>query len=1205
MNLLRLSLILFFISGFTALSYEITWTRLLRHIFGADNLAISTVLTVFIGGLALGAYIAAKKIKFLKSFKLKIFNKQNSLLSAYAVIELAIAIYACLIPFLFSESFLAPIWTTLVSPVIEIPALSFLLRFIISGLLLIVPTVLMGMTFPILSEMINEAKYASKNTAYLYAINTAGAILGTLATGFVLLPSLGLNGAIYFAALLNASIFAAAWFANRSGIKVEVDSNKTSNTTKHKIQEPIDSKSLLAVVFISGFIALSLEVIWSKLLTLILGSSVYAFTIVLATFLLGISLGSVVANKYWHKITKANSSIMVLLLSLAASIFICSSLFNQLPWLFLSLAQKIPSGNAELWWLGINLVRFVIAAVLLLPVSLISGAIFTIALNLQGNTAKDVAKVYYTNTVGAILGSFSTGFILIPLFNQFGSGMQLSSKLLILISLLVALLLFIENQDTTKIKIKEVIIGPKLASLGTALLIVFAYLLMPAWQAGAMSSGVAVYQGLVYKSISKNQFKQAISDPTLYHKEGLNNVVTVTKNSRNNTIFLKNNGKNEASVPINKNHPSKADMLTQILLGELPNILHSEEPEKALVIGMGGGTTVGSTLRYPSIKTVDVCELEASVIEAVKFFENKKNPLEGNGSPTNPTKNPLASKVKVHSTDARNYLLTQKNSYDVIISQPSDPWISGASDLFTDEFWQLSAKQLNSDGIFAQWLQLYSITPEYLAIILKTFQKSFPEVLVIRPGEAGELILLGSKTHFDLDPSRIERRINKRFTAHNQFKKLQVSPIDDLERISIHNAIDIISNIILETDGSIAYADKYSKGKINTDNNMIIEFETPKKANLYDAPLKQNLQSMLEFADSKKQAILFNTGSHLFYSKLAQKHNQLVTKDSLTSYSDNIHGKLALAFADEALAIKQSPTSLLPFVEIFNNIRKFTEAKSFIQKGIRSFSKTFPKTAFEHANLASLHAHNNDFYTALNYINQAINLEPQNAKYYEKKAMFLFELYKINKPERLGSKLRSGDIKKKDIKRLVSYVNQALNAYRMSLNYDPNNVHAWAGIANVEFVRVASFGDQKAIFRAIKAYKKAIKADTNYWPAHLNLGKLYSVVGFNSKESHSGKRFASSVKFLNNALILNPQAYEAEYHLGLAHYHNGSLDKAMRHLGKVVHFCEDPEAEAGQIAVANLCQGPGGIKAVELEFAKNIQSKLEKLQGSVLDIGQK
>ncbi len=1182
MNSFLFTAICFFISGFTALSYELTWTRLLKHIFGSSSFAISTILTVFIGGLALGSFLAGKYIDQIRNFK-------KDLLVSYAFIELAVGIYALFVPFLFSDFFIAPIWSIFLQGAGEGLIISSIFRFIFSAILLLVPTVLMGMTFPVLSQYLVSKKESTDKIAYLYAINTSGAILGCLVSGFVLLPLVGLNKTIILGSILNFGIFLAVLIF-KDKFKEESLNEKLSSSlsslfdSDHKQKKletlakntlkDLSEKSLLSIIFLTGFIALGLEVVWSKALALILGSSVYALTITLSSFLLGISLGAFLLNLNLDKIKSASSFISKALIALAAFILIASLSFNELPWIFLSLTKFLPDATSFTWWPLLNLIRFLVAGSLMMPVALITGAIFTLVLNIfsankektdSKHVASDVAKVYYLNTLGSIFGSFSIGFIFIPFFNGFSSGMQSSNKLMIAIAVLVALSVYFESKKQSKPGVLK-------TSLSAVTILIAIIIFIPSWKPGVMSSGVAIYHDLVYKNISRNQYDQIVKAPILFHKEGLNTIVTVSKSTRSNAIFLKNNGKNEAGIPINNRRPSKADMVTQILLGQIPLLIHSDEVKNALVIGLGGGCTLGSTLRSKGLEKVDLCELESAVIEAEKYFEPsaKKHTLSANGSPLNKKRNPLANKVKVHSRDGRNFLLGTKEKYDVIISQPSDPWISGSGDLYTREFWQLSASKLNDDGLFAQWLQLYSITPELLGTVLNTFHSAFSEVSIFRPGEAGELILIGSKSPIKLDLEKINNKINSEFLAKSKRKKLTVRNREDLARISIKTPQDLLANLLIETKGVEKIIEKTAKGKINTDDNMKIEFSVAKNTSFYDQTLAKNMQELADASNPRALAENLIIKDSRELAMLAIKHNQMAQSSDIQDYTNTIHGELALGLAELALEREENPSNYLAFAEIFNSLGKRSETVSFIKKALQSSSKASIKDSKHYSDLAKLHYLNRDLSNAIANANVAIKLDPKNTQAAKDKGLFYYELYKANK-------LNGAN---KD--NLLSYLNQSEQAYKAAIKADKWNMEAWAGIGNVEFVKAASFGDEHALKHAIKSYKKAIKSNVHFWPSFLNLAKLYSAM--------DKKYQKKAIRTLEDTITLNPKAMEAHYHLAMIQYEQGSLQGAHSHLRKVVKFCEGKEGN-----VNNFCSGPGGIKLSQLKKAKTNYEKLNKL----------
>ena len=293
----------FLLSGISGLIYEVVWTRLLTYVFGGTTLAVSTVLTAFLGGLALGSYIGGR---FIDHFKKPLL--------AYGVAELIIGIYGLLVPFLFSETFLAPIWQTVVQMFEGVQFISYLVRFFIAILLLAIPTVLMGATLPILSRYLTNVRpdIVAFNVGSLYTINTLGAILGAFTAGFIFLPLIGVNSTVYIAASLNLILASAVIFLANANKKLQADTQLTEgkssadletliSTTGEEIPLKLVKLSMLAFV-VSGFVALTFEVVWTRTLTLVFGSSTYAFSTMLVTFLTGITLGAAIMTKLRKKL---------------------------------------------------------------------------------------------------------------------------------------------------------------------------------------------------------------------------------------------------------------------------------------------------------------------------------------------------------------------------------------------------------------------------------------------------------------------------------------------------------------------------------------------------------------------------------------------------------------------------------------------------------------------------------------------------------------------------------------------------------------------------------------------------------------------------------------------------------------------------------------------------------------------------------------
>lgn len=1116
----------FLLSGISGLIYEVVWTRMLTHVFGGTTLAVSTVLTAFLGGLALGSYLGGK---FIDHFKKPLL--------AYGALELVIGIYGLLVPIIFSEPFLAPLWQSMVQTFEGVQFISYLVRFLISILLLALPTILMGATLPVLSRYLTNVRsdIVPFNVGALYTINTVGAIFGTFLAGFIFLPYLGVNTTVYIAASLNLILASAVLFLANANKNIQADTPETTREKNINLEKLIsESKeipleliklSLLAFA-VSGFVALIFEVVWTRTLTLVFGSSTYAFSTMLVTFLTGLAVGTGIMTKLQEKIERPVFWIGGILCGIAASGFLTACMFNELPWMFLSQAQKLPNDTNTSWFL-LTIHRFFISSMVMFPPTILSGMIFPLVIRVYStrpeHVGESVGKLYSLNTLGAILGSFASGFIFIPLFGIFGSGIHTTTKLAILVALGVGLLLIFKdiksnptlNEKQTKISISWIYIA---AGLG----LISNLLILPSWDKSIMTTGVAIYHSLSYKTLTREQFFNLFKydntkEKIKFYKEGLTTVVSITVDPSGNTTLLKNNGKVDAGVPTDGDGPSQADMVTQVLLGQLPLLLHKEEPENALVIGLGSGCTTGSVVRYPSIKSVKVCEIEKAVIDGDKFFEPPidKSPLDGNGSPLNKNRNPLAEKIKAIHTDGRNYLLTTKEKFDIIISQPADPWVNGASQLFTKEFWQLGAKHLKKNGLFCEWIQLYSITPEYLGVLVNSFKQAFGYVYLFRPGLAGEVLLIGSNDPIDIDVDQIQKRINTSFKASSKDAgTIEVKTLDDLSRISIHSATDIVSQLLLGNDDVTKFTDILTQQvprfknlplekRVNTDDNVIIEFDGPKKLHLFYAPISDNLLSIGKAISGNIETHLKNYGNTKqeqasFLARLAIAHSKKASIQDQSQINDDPNLKIAEYIANKAVELSPSVETYLASYSV--QLRKGDQLKAdnFFQ-----LAENAPKySAYDWIGFGQIKATKDNLDGAISAFQTATQVDPKSDTAWAKLGEAVF-----NKAQETNSK---------------ALFDQSLSYFKKSREVFPYNAEAWSGEGNVYFSYASRLKQFEFIPLAEHAYKMSFKADLNYWPSRLNYAKILYGQG-------PGKYNEALKEFGHIIGRLNPQNSEARY----------------------------------------------------------------------------
>jgi spermidine synthase len=770
-----LVLICFFFSGFSGLLYEVLWLRMLILIFGSTTLAISTVLTSFMGGLALGSYLFGR-----------IMDRQKRPLFYYGLLEGVIGLYALIIPWLFT--LLIPLYQLLWQQ-LHLNFFSFtLMQFLLVSVVLVVPTTCMGATLPILSKWaVRQEMTLGVTIGRLYALNTFGAVLGTALSGFFLLPLLGVTNTLYIAVAINLLVALSILYLVRrqpapSQIAETPSSPESYRLNVETNRAPLPKNVIWSVVFgvaLSGFISMIYEVAWSRTLSLLVDSSVYGFTIMLTTFLVGIAVGSFFFSRWVDRIRFQGHAWAWLQIGIGLLAFVSLIFFQELPYLYLLLYQSL--GHS------INLLltgKFLLAFFIMLAPTLFIGALFPLSVKIYAVSLKQIGRfvgnIYTINTVGCILGSFVGGFFLIPWL-----GIRNTILLGIALNLLLGFyLLVISPAPRSALKW----IYAPITILFTAIILWFP----PDWKAPLMVSGVYIYAHNFEKTTRQEllEMYNPKNEPLLYYKEGHTCTISVHKSRYTGTIYMKSNGKVEAST--------RGDMPTQVLVGSIPMLL-APRLDEILVVGMGSGVTVGSVTTFPARK-ITLVELEEAVIEGSRFFDHVNlRPLED-------------PRLVLQVADARNYLLVTPDKYDVIVSEPSNPWMAGVANVFTKEFFQLGFNKLKPEGVFCQWLQLYKISPESFKTVLSTFHSVFPHVYIFKPQEK-DLIMVGFKEKPVLSRVHIEERMG--------WEKVG----QDLRRVNVPDSQELLRRFLM---GPREVARLVKDGFINTDDYNLIEFSTPK-----------------------------------------------------------------------------------------------------------------------------------------------------------------------------------------------------------------------------------------------------------------------------------------------------------------------------------------------------------------------------------------
>ena len=655
------------LSGFAALLYQISWMRQFSTVFGTSEIAIATVLSAYMGGLALGSALSAKLVRLIK--KPILF---------YGVLEVSIAVSALLVPTLLKAAQL--LYIAILGDQTMLPDASGigqpLFYFFVAFIILLTPTACMGATLPVLISYVVKQDFEITNrVGFLYAMNTFGAIFGVLIAGFILLPNLGLKGTVWFGVAINFLVFLMAVAIARVVANQSSEPNNENTTIENSPSinhGPNRGWIILPIMAFSGIATFVYEVLWTRLLSHILGGSVSAFAIMLASFLSGIALGSFIASHLAKTRTKAIQIFVFCQLGIAVSSMAIYFILDEYLPVGLSSSQ-----NSTL----LNLFSFAV----LMPATLFIGATFPLAVRvyaLSANVAaRSSAQVYAWNTIGAILGAAIAGFFLVPLLKYEGTIFAM-----VILNTALACVVAVYMVKNTRI--------PVISSVLMLILLVL------------------FYRPLAPETVLRSSpISTTANGEILYYEVGRSSTVFMYR--ENGAFLLRNNGLPEsAALPV-----GAPNLLSnQRLLGALP-VMARPDAKSVLIVGLGGGAAVSGV--PPTVETIDVIELEPRVVDANQIISEQRK--------YQPLKDP---RVSIVINDAHSALALSNKKYDVIVSQPSHPWTAGASHLYTREFMQLVANHLTSDGVYLQWINSQFLDENLLKSLSATIVDVYPFIRV-------------------------------------------------------------------------------------------------------------------------------------------------------------------------------------------------------------------------------------------------------------------------------------------------------------------------------------------------------------------------------------------------------------------------------------------------------------------------------------------
>jgi spermidine synthase len=765
--------VLCLLSGITGLIYETLWIRILSLGVGSTSASMSLVLSIFFLGLSLGSFLSGRYL-----------SKIQKPILAYAVVEGILGLYSSLaiLPLFRLQEIVGTL------PLVGNWAwLGLILKYGLVLLLLLVPTVCMGTTLPLLTKIFVSANsQIGRRVSHFYALNTLGAVLGAMLTGFVLIPSLGIFLSNYLSVGINLVIAAVAfWLHKQAGSEYTspvVPTNVAEKTTSGLKEVFLSDPVVLLATGMSGFISIACEVVWNKYLGVFFGTNIYGLGLTLSVYLLGIALGSWALAFVVDRIRDLRGLFVQIFLLSSIAILFSSFQLNRAP-LTSHVLYQLFQGS-----LTLLSAKAIMAGVILFVPTLLFGALFPLAIAIIArsftNAPKVVGVAYGVNTLGAILGSYLSGIVLLP---SIGSSYTL--QLAALLSLLTAGALLWKTEWTRARKGTYVALASGLA----ALTLTTGFFQFETIISGAYHSSGQVKEGLSHGAILKRFFKTPSTSGEEFKLviEGETAVISLSHDPSDGENYrrymrLKTNGLNESVYNL--------DNLEELpkyeaLIGLLPYVF-SRNPETAFIVGYGGGFTA-DFLSRTDLKRVNVVELEEGILKAANFVHNNNNPI---------LKRP---NVKLQIEDARFMLASgQLGKQDIIVSQPSHSWLSGAANLFTKEFFTIVQGNLSEKGIFAQWLNLYNMDVPVLQSLLKTFFTVFPHGAVFTQAGDSELVLLGSNRPLDLNLQKLDALAKDSVLRAKLTQVFRDSPYDLLSMYSISrkDVLDLTEEAAINTD---------------------------------------------------------------------------------------------------------------------------------------------------------------------------------------------------------------------------------------------------------------------------------------------------------------------------------------------------------------------------------------------------------------------
>ena len=1050
-------LILFF-SGVSGLIYEIIWTRQLTLVFGSTVFAVSTVLTGFMAGLALGSFYFGR-----------LADREERPLRLYALLEVGIGVFALIFPLLLS--ILNAIYILVYRGLnAEFYSLS-LIRFVLSFFVLLIPTTLMGGTLPVISKFfVERLEKLGSNVGTLYALNTFGAVAGCIAAGFFLVQFLGVRQSLYLGAAINLIVAVVAFGVDRrwTGSSEEVmnairsihvesrskDSEEIRNSRlgSDTVEEPPPFRLVLWAFAISGFCALAYEVLWTRILVFFLGSTTYAFSTMLAAFLFGIAFGSFLFGWIADRVRSLVNLFGLVQIGIGLFAIVLMPAFGEL--YGISSALQSVFGGGRIWAFAACIIVMIIPTLLMGGCFPLVTRIYTRRVDRLGHS---IGNVYAINTIGAIAGSFCAGFILIPLI-----GIRPSIILMGVLNTIIGCILIFRGKGAPEARqlFSGAAIGGAILTAGFGLIVLF------------LADKPLFLKSAIFRT-------QRPGDTIVDYKEEVDATVTTLKDEKGvHRLYVDTNQAAENS---------RWDSPSHRVIAHLPLLLHPD-PKRALVVGFGMGLTSYSITQHGV--HVNAVEISKGIIDAAREHFPDVNHNIFDNTLFNYTIN-----------DGRNHILMTGKKYDMISTGIIHPLVSaGSSNIYTADFYKLCKRILTEDGVMCQWVPLHRLPEAHYKMIVRTFLQVFPHTTLWYKYTPDFVILIGTPEKLKID-------------YRNFMERTQIASIRDGLAYDDLDGMSLLDSFMMGEDTIRRYV---GDGPVHTDNRPRLEaFRAKDLANT----TPKNIEGMVKYREHVTPRLI-NYGQTLPQKAEVRKQinryfdaTQKLIRGQI-AYAGGQYGS-ALGLFTQALAINPDDNAIRYNHRVAARlVREEDQAElKQLEQLVKRTLRSNPTDVEGHFQLAVIYEGQGKLAEAAKTFEKAIEYAPNRREFfillgpiYERQERYDEALRTYRRLEKLAPDLPAAIFAvMASIYHLKEMPSEALEYAQKALKADSNSWQGHYLLGNI-------YAAGNAVEKAIDAYQQAIKLAPNEPVPHSELANFYL----------TQKRYGEALKSIDEAIRLAP-----------------------------------------------------------------------------------